>query len=164
MTNSKSLHVLAEELGVLARSQGLHITTAESCTGGGVAHLITSVPGSSQWFELGLVTYSNRMKSDLLAVPLDLIDKQGAVSEPVVQAMLVGALRLSGAEVGVSISGIAGPGGGSKEKPVGTVCFAWGFTGNMMSSTQYFEGDRASVRHQALIFSINTLIDTLSKG
>lgn len=161
MTSSESLNALAEDLGLLAQTTGLRVTTAESCTGGGVAHAITRVPGSSQWFELGLVTYSNRMKSDLLAVPPALIDRQGAVSDPVVRAMLDGALRLSCADVGVSVSGIAGPSGGSIEKPLGTVCFAWGTLGNANSSTQYFEGNRESVRDQSIIFALEKLIEIL---
>lgn len=124
---------LAARVLELLSARGRQITTAESCTGGLIASMLTRVPGSSAAFEGGFVTYSNRMKSDLLAVPQALLDAHGAVSEPVVRAMAEGALARSGADMAIAVSGIAGPDGGSAEKPVGTVWMAWGSTDDMHS-------------------------------
>lgn len=124
---------LAARVLELLSARGRQITTAESCTGGLIASMLTRVPGSSAAFEAGFVTYSNRMKSDLLAVPQALLDAHGAVSEPVVRAMAEGALARSGADMAIAVSGIAGPDGGSAEKPVGTVWMAWGSTDDMHS-------------------------------
>jgi nicotinamide-nucleotide amidase len=116
---------LAQMLGQLLMAQNWRITTAESCTGGLIAGALTDVSGSSSWFEQGVVTYSNRAKQNLLGVPSSVFDEHGAVSEACVMAMASGALRTSGADIAVSVSGVAGPGGGSAEKPVGTVWLAW---------------------------------------
>ncbi|GAB1257060.1 CinA family protein [Aurantivibrio plasticivorans] len=140
------------------------VTTAESCTGGGVAHAFTAVPGSSTWFEAGYVTYSNRIKNKLLGVHQETLERLGAVSEAVVKEMVAGALSLSDAEVGVAISGIAGPDGGSPEKPVGTVWFAWQIKGQSPEAERcFFKGDRDHVRQQAIEHAISGLNSILLK-
>lgn len=154
---------LAETLGQALQIKGLTITTAESCTGGSVATAITDVAGSSQWFQMGVVAYSNTVKSQILKVCEETILKHGAVSEDVVREMLLGALSLSKASMGVAVSGVAGPTGGSVHKPVGTVCISWGNTQTQYSNTYLFPGDRAQVRlaavRQCLIVSSQFLKD-----
>jgi len=141
------------------------LTTAESCTGGGVAHAVTSIAGSSRWFERGFVTYSNLAKQQMLGVPMELLQSHGAVSEPVVRAMADGALRNSAAQVSLAISGIAGPDGGSADKPVGTVWFAWAVSGRtLISRCEHFDGDRARVREQAVLTALAGVLDVLSVG
>lgn len=131
------------------------LATAESCTGGLIAATCTDLAGSSRWFERGFVTYSNAAKCELLGVDAALIAAHGAVSEPVAAAMASGALAHSQAQVALAVTGLAGPGGGSAEKPVGTVCFGFALPGLLLTETQYFEGDRAEVRmaavHHALV-------------
>lgn len=161
MTQSDSLYQTAVVLGELAREAGVKVTVAESCTGGGVAHAITSVPGSSVWFELGVVTYSNHMKTQLLGVPGRLLHVYGAVSEPVAAAMVSGALELASADYAAAISGIAGPDGGTLEKPVGTVCFGWGSSQRTRTSTELFLGDREDVRNAAIEYAMAKLIDLI---
>ena len=137
--------------------RGWMMATAESCTGGMVAAACTDLAGSSQWFERGFVSYSNEAKHDMLGVPKALIEQHGAVSEAVAQAMVLGALKKSQAQVALAVTGIAGPTGGSQAKPVGTVCFAWGLPTDggptigaetvwVKVQTCHFEGDRAAVR------------------
>lgn len=144
------LMTLAEQLGLRCRERGITVTAAESCTGGGVASAITAVAGSSDWFETGYVTYANAAKTRLLGVPEALLAAHGAVSREVVEAMVVGACRDSGAGLGVAISGVAGPGGGSADKPVGTVWLAWGDAERTEAACHHFEGGRAAVREQAV--------------
>ena len=150
---------LAERLGeILLRRQAL-VTTAESCTGGGIAEAITRVAGSSQWFEAGYVTYSNRQKSLQLGVPEALFASVGAVSREVVEAMARGALARSGAQLAVAVSGIAGPGGGSADKPVGTVWLAWVMRGEEARAQRFlFAGDREAVRAQAVIAGLEGVL------
>ncbi len=155
------LTTLAERLGRLCRQQGVTLTCAESCTGGGVASAITAVAGSSDWFETGYVTYANAAKTRLLGVPEALLEAQGAVSRDVVEAMVVGACRDSGAGLGVAISGVAGPGGGSAEKPVGTVWLAWGDAGGARAECHRYPGDRRAVREQAVREALVGLIRRL---
>ncbi|MFC2992294.1 MULTISPECIES: CinA family protein [Halomonas] len=155
------LNTLAERLGRLCREQGVMITCAESCTGGGVASAITSVAGSSDWFETGYVTYSNAAKSRLLGVSEALLETHGAVSREVVEAMVAGACRDSGAALGVAISGVAGPGGGSAEKPVGTVWLAWGNDQDAEAECHRYSGDRFAVREQAVRESLVGLVRRL---
>ncbi len=157
-----SSYFLAESLGARLLSENLFVTTAESCSGGGLSHAITDVPGSSQWFEAGFVTYSNQMKEKILGVDSTLLSAHGAVSEPVVEAMLSGALRVSGAHIGSAISGIAGPNGGSEAKPVGTVCFAVGRPGGFETFTEIFEGDRQAVREQSVLCALERMLDILN--
>ncbi|NAW33078.1 CinA family protein [Halomonas alimentaria] len=144
------LSTLAERLGRLCRDRGVTITCAESCTGGGVASAITSVAGSSDYFETGYVTYSNAAKTRLLGVEEALLDAHGAVSPEVVEAMVRGACRDSGGDLGVAISGVAGPGGGSADKPVGTVWLAWGDAEHAEAECHRYPGDRRAVREQAV--------------
>lgn len=135
------------------------VTTAESCTGGGIASAITSISGSSEWFHSGYVTYSNLAKQKMLGVPGELLEQYGAVSEPVVLSMLEGAIRASGSHIGVAVSGIAGPTGAVPGKPVGTVCFAWGSGDGKKATTELFTGDREAVRQQSVEYAIKRLIE-----
>ncbi len=135
--------------------------TAESCTGGLIAAACTDLAGSSAWFERGFVTYSNAAKTDLLGVPADLIAQHGAVSEPVAAAMAQGALQRSAAHVAVSVTGVAGPGGGSVSKPVGTVCFGFASAAGVQVTTQHFAGDRAQVRALAVAFALQGILDSV---
>ncbi|MCM2129986.1 CinA family protein [Larsenimonas rhizosphaerae] len=150
---------LALRLGEACQATGHCVTTAESCTGGGIAAAITEIAGSSGWFETGLVTYANHSKTALLGVSEALLSAHGAVSEPVVHAMVQGACRLSGASLGVSVSGVAGPGGGSPDKPVGTVWIAWGTASDSRARCFLFEGDRHQVRLQAVRAALEGLIE-----
>ncbi len=127
-------------------SKKLLMATAESCTGGLIAAACTDLAGSSVWFERGFVSYSNAAKTELLGVPADLIEAHGAVSEPVVRAMVEGALRHSRAQVAVAVTGVAGPGGGSPDKPVGTVWFGWATPDGVVTDKRCFDGDRQQVR------------------
>ncbi len=136
------------------------VTTVESCTGGGIAFALTAMAGSSIWFERGLVTYSNQAKSDLAAVPMALILTQGAVSEAVAAAMAAGGQVAAGTDYCMSVTGIAGPGGGSVSKPVGTVCFGWmGQRRVVQTDTVLFDGDRSHIRQQSIDFALNGLLD-----
>lgn len=154
----RSSLALAVRLGELLSQSSATITTAESCTGGGIAAAITDVEGSSSWFERGFVTYSNQAKSDMLGVPTALLSAHGAVSEQVAEAMLVGALHASQATLGVAVSGIAGPGGGSLEKPVGTVYIAWGSLNRHSAKRFQFVGERADVRAEALCTALDLCV------
>lgn len=151
---------LARELGVVLEGRGLACATAESCTGGLVAGAITAIAGSSGWFDRGFVTYTNEAKQELLGVPADLLQAHGAVSEPVARAMAEGALAHSRAALAVAITGVAGPGGGSAAKPVGTVCFAWTAAGgSTRTQTRHFEGDRREVRLACVAAALAGLVE-----
>ncbi|WP_089794499.1 CinA family protein [Halomonas korlensis] len=152
---------LAERLGHACHAHGVTVTTAESCTGGGVANAITAVAGSSAYFETGYVTYSNAAKSRLLGVPAAVLEAHGAVSREAVEAMVAGACRESGADLGVAISGVAGPGGGSPDKPVGTVWLAWGGIRRVEVECHHYPGDRLAVREQAVRDALIGLIRQL---
>ncbi len=152
---------LAERLGHACQAHGVTVTTAESCTGGGVANAITAIAGSSDYFETGYVTYSNAAKQRLLGVPATMLEVHGAVSRETVEAMVAGACRESGADIGVAISGVAGPGGGSPDKPVGTVWLAWGDTQRVEAECQHYPGDRQAVREQAVRDALIGLIRQL---
>ena len=134
------------------------MATAESCTGGMIAAACTDLAGSSGWFERGFITYSNAAKTDLLGVDAALIDQHGAVSEPVVRAMALGAVAHSQAQVAVSVTGVAGPGGGSADKPVGTVWFGFALPGLLISEVMLFDGDRAAVRRATVHHALTRLI------
>ncbi|MBC7720118.1 MAG: CinA family protein [Chitinophagaceae bacterium] len=138
------------------------LTTAESCTGGMIAAACTDLAGSSAWFERGFVTYSNAAKTDMLGVDAALIAEHGAVSELVARAMAVGAIRHSLAQVAVAVTGVAGPAGGSSDKPVGTVWFGFSVAGVITSEVMRFKGDRASVRRATLQHAVEGLISRLS--
>lgn len=149
-----TLESLAVAVGQGLQLQGWQLALAESCTGGLVAQTVTAIPGSSAWFDRGFVTYSNAAKVDMLGVAAPLIASHGAVSEAVARAMAEGALTYSAAQISAAVTGIAGPGGGSLDKPVGLVCFAWAKkqgdgSVSCVVDTQRFEGDRAAVRAQA---------------
>lgn len=141
---------LAARLGEQLLARRAQVCTAESCTGGGIAEAITRIAGSSAWFEAGYVTYSNAQKTAQLGVPAELFGEVGAVSREVVEAMVRGACARSGASYGVAVSGIAGPDGGTLQKPVGTVWLAWSANGQLGSGCQQFAGDRAQVRQQTV--------------
>lgn len=153
-----SLSQLAAELGRQLQTLNAQVTTAESCTGGGIAEAITRIAGSSAWFEAGFVTYSNQQKTKQLDVPQPLFDEVGAVSREVVEAMVRGAQTQSGARFAVAVSGVAGPGGGSQEKPVGTVWLAWGVDSEVSAERRHFPGDRDEVRRQTVIAALEGLI------
>ncbi len=157
------LTALAAELAGRLKQAGWSLVTAESCTGGGLAQILTTIPGSSTWFERGFVSYSNLSKHEMLGVPSDLLAHHGAVSEAVAQAMAEGALRHSHAEVAVAITGIAGPGGGSADKPVGTVFIAWAaHRRRTQVRRQAFPGDRERVRRQSLAAALEGLLGYLA--
>jgi nicotinamide-nucleotide amidase len=140
------------------------LVTAESCTGGGLAEILTRVPGSSAWFERGFVTYSNESKQELLSVSIDTLEQFGAVSEETASAMAKGAVENSRADYGVAITGVAGPDGGTETKPVGTVCFAWHERDGGSSTTHVcFDGDRLRIREQACMLAMQGLLDMLQK-
>ncbi|BEU98192.1 CinA family protein [Acidovorax sp. DW039] len=145
-------------------ARGWMLATAESCTGGMIAAACTDLAGSSQWFERGFVTYSNEAKTDLLGVPAALIAAHGAVSEPVAHAMAAGAVARSRAQVAVAVTGIAGPTGGSADKPVGTVWFGWAVNGHITTATRRFDGDRAAVRQQTLAWACERLNALINAG
>ena len=149
---------LASELGLLLKALNAQVTTAESCTGGGIAEAITRIAGSSAWFEAGFVTYSNQQKTRQLEVPEPLFTRVGAVSREVVEAMVQGAQAQSGARFAVAVSGVAGPGGGSPEKPVGTVWLAWGAGDEVSSERRHCAGNRDEVRRQTVIAALEGLI------
>jgi len=152
---------LAQQLGHALKARGLMLATAESCTGGGVAQAVTDVPGSSEWFDCGFVTYSNVSKTALLGVPADLIAAHGAVSKEVAAAMAAGALAKSRAQIAVSVTGIAGPGGAVPGKPVGTVWFGFAIGERVHSECILFPGDRQAVRDQAVHHALRTLLHIL---
>ena len=151
------LYQLSQRLGEQLLQRNWRIATAESCTGGGVAAAITAIPGSSAWFEYGIVSYANAAKEKLLGVSSETLEREGAVSEAVVIEMARGVLALSSADIAVAISGVAGPSGGSVEKPVGTVWFAWAMaTGEMKTELKWFEGDREAVQRLALVWALSS--------
>jgi len=154
------LHALAIETGAALSRKGWMLATAESCTGGWVSGCITGVAGSSAWFDRGFVTYSNEAKCDMLGVDSEVLETHGAVSEDTVRAMARGALRNSRAQVALAVSGIAGPAGGTADKPVGTVWFAWAWRyGGCRVRLRCFEGDRWSVRAQAVEMALQGVLD-----
>ncbi len=156
------MKTLLGKLSGAMRAKGFKLATAESCTGGWIAKSITDLPGSSDWFDLGIVSYSNETKQNLLQVKPDTLARHGAVSEPVVREMVEGVLQLSRAEVAMSVSGIAGPGGGSVGKPVGTVWFGWCLRGQpAQAALCHFDGDREQVRRQAVVFALEGVLQRL---
>jgi nicotinamide-nucleotide amidase len=170
MDTAQRLYTLSQDVGARLAAQSLVLVTAESCTAGGVAYAITQIPGSSAWFDRGMIVYSDEAKQRMLGVPPTYLRDFGAVSEPVARAMAMGALQHSTAQVSVAVTGIAGPGGGSAEKPVGTVCFAWALQRDpvavawVQTATRHFPGDRAAVRTQSIIECLDGVRQLLSKA
>lgn len=157
------LEALAARLGETLLARGEWLATAESCTGGWVAQCLTAIAGSSGWFERGFVTYSNAAKSEMLGVPETTLERHGAVSEATARAMAQGALERSRADWAVAITGIAGPSGGSAEKPLGTVCFAWAEKeGGCEAQIRHFAGDREAVRAQSVRYALAGLIERVA--
>ena len=153
---------LATQLGEALLAHGMMLSTAESCTGGGVACAVTEIAGSSAWFDRGFVTYSNQSKVDMLGVSNATLIRYGAVSEATVREMVAGALRHSQAQISLAVSGIAGPGGGTPEKPVGTVWFAWGFSDDVcVARLHQLDGDRAAIRKQAVRIALQGVVELL---
>ncbi len=153
---------LSARVGKLLKERGLMLATAESCTGGWVAQVVTSVSGSSEWFDRGFVSYSNHSKQEMLGVRSETLDKHGGVSAEVVQEMATGALANSRAQVSVAISGIAGPSGGTPHKPIGTVWLGWAMEGTEpRCRSTHFAGDREMVRQQAVMAALQGIIETV---
>jgi len=162
---TEPLDKLAAELGRRLSTSGLVLATAESCTAGWIAKVATDIPGSSAWFDRGFVSYSDAAKRQMLGVSPDSLEAYGAVSAEVVEEMVRGALTNSDAQVGVAVSGIAGPDGGSEEKPVGTVFFAWAARGHEpLIQRLQFAGDREEVRHQTVRVALEGLLELLEAG
>jgi nicotinamide-nucleotide amidase len=158
----EELHQLASELGDKLKARGWMLATAESCTGGWVGQSVTALPGSSQWYERGFITYANDAKIEMLGVPPETLALHGAVSEETASAMAAGALAHSHAQAALAISGIAGPGGGTPQKPVGLVCYGWALSdGTVMSSTCRLDGDRDEIRSRAVAAAFRGLIDLI---
>ena len=153
---------LARRLGTRLKRRRFMLATAESCTGGWIAQAVTAVAGSSGWFERGFVTYSNSAKKELLGVRASTLSRHGAVSEETAQEMAAGALRRSRAQVAVAVTGVAGPGGGTRAKPVGMVCFAWALKkGGTQSAVRRFRGARESVRRQSVVAALRGLLERI---
>lgn len=156
------MNTLAQEIGALLVARGEFVSTAESCTGGLIAKLLTDIAGSSQWFERGVITYSNLAKQELLDVPEDIISEEGAVSEATAQCMVEGLLMSSPADWGIAVTGIAGPTGGTKTKPVGTVWISWLHRGSdPLVRSYHFSGDREQVREQTANTALTELLKFL---
>ena len=151
----------AAKLGDKLKQNNLKIVTAESCTGGEIAYVLTSVPGSSAWFERGFVTYSNEAKQELLRIPKCTLTDYGAVSEQTVIAMAKGAVAQSHGDIAVAVTGIAGPDGGTEEKPVGSVWISWSIYGKIMSKLYHFQGDRLDIRHQTVECALEYLLSEI---
>jgi len=158
------LDILAQQVGAQLRKQSLRLATAESCTGGWVAKVVTDIAGSSAWFERGFITYANEAKQDMLGVRAETLAAHGAVSEATVAEMAEGALAHSRAQVSLAISGIAGPGGATLYKPVGLVCFAWSRAGRAtVTAAEHFAGDRDAIRRQAVARALRGVLDLLQR-
>ena len=159
---SDALVALASLVGAKLRAKGMMLATAESCTGGWVAQAVTAIGGSSEWFERGFVTYSDAAKQEMLGVSARTLAAHGAVSEQTAREMAAGALAHSRAQVAVAITGIAGPTGGTPEKPLGMVCFAWAAQDGVLNAeTRHFTGDRESVRRQSVIAALQGVLKLL---
>ena len=165
MADNESIRQLAAALVEAMTRTGKSVSTAESCTGGWIAKAITDIPGSSAVFHYGIVSYSNAAKEQLLGVKHDTLERHGAVSEPVVEEMAAGAIRMSGADIAVAVSGIAGPDGGTEQKPVGTVWFAWAANDakktRIETRERHFRGDRERIREATVAQALQGVIDRL---
>jgi len=159
-----ALTTLATLAGARLKARGLKLVTAESCTGGWVAEAVTAISGSSDWFERGFVTYSNEAKREMLGVRAATLDEAGAVSEATALEMARGALAASRGQVAVSITGVAGPTGGTAAKPVGMVCFGWALAGGAAdATTKHFQGDRGEIRRQSVIFALQGVLERIGE-
>ena len=158
------MDALAKLLGERLKAARARLVTAESCTGGWAAQVVTSVAGSSSWFERGYVTYSNEAKQELLGVQAETLESHGAVSEETAREMAQGALRRGKGTIALAVTGVAGPGGGTPDKPVGMVCFAWASEGSLTSETRRFAGDRESVRCQSVVRALEGVLQHLERG
>lgn len=164
MQMDEELDILSAQVGDALRRQGCMLATAESCTGGWVAQTVTAVAGSSRWFERGFVTYTNIAKQEMLGVRAATLAEFGAVSEQTVREMAQGALNNSHAQISLAISGIAGPGGATLDKPVGMVCFAWaGIDMPVRSRTEHFLGNREAVRRQAVLAALRGVLTAIDE-
>lgn len=157
-----ALPQLLPALATALRARGWMMATAESCTSGLIAAACTELPGSSGWFDRGFVTYSNAAKTEMLGVPAALIERHGAVSEEVVRAMAQGALRHSDAQTAVAVTGVAGPDGGSPDKPVGTVWLGWALGQQVHTACMHWSGERAAVRQQTTVHALTELLALLN--
>jgi len=159
---------LARQTGEQLEQNGLKLVTAESCTGGWIGQIVTAIPGSSSWYDRGFITYSNSAKQQMLHVQPQTLAQHGAVSEPTAREMAHGALIQSEAQIAIAVTGIAGPSGGSVEKPVGTVCFAWiletAFTTSANSTTCHFSGDRKAIRQQSVAMALQGILALLENA
>ena len=160
------LYELSAAVGRLLKDKGEKLVTAESCTGGGVSAAVTAISGSSEWFDRAFVTYSNEAKQQMLRVSAATLEAHGAVSEEIAREMALGALAASPGTISVSVTGVAGPTGGTRLKPVGMVCFAWARSGEAMprSETWHFSGDRESVRQQSVVRALQGVAELLDDG
>ena len=159
------MNALAEKVAATLIARRAMLATAESCTGGWVSEVLTAIAGSSAWFERGFVTYSNAAKEEMLGVLRATLEQHGAVSEAVAREMALGALAHSHASVALAVTGIAGPSGGSAEKPVGTVCFAWAAAGrSARADTRHFSGDREAVRRHSVERALQGVLELLDAG
>jgi nicotinamide-nucleotide amidase len=159
------MNPLVQRIAEQLTRRGMLLATAESCTGGWAAQALTTLAGSSNWFERGFVSYSNAAKQEMLGVRAETLARHGAVSEEAAREMAAGALSRSRAGVALAITGIAGPGGGTREKPVGMVCFAWALKGGApRSETRHFAGDREAVRRQSVERALAGVLELLDAG
>ena len=161
------LYALGEQVGAALKNTKLVLTTAESCTGGWIGEVVTMIAGSSAWYDRGFITYTNAAKQQMLGVKAITLREHGAVSEPVVCEMATGALAASSAQIAVSVSGVAGPTGGTPDKPVGTVCIGWARKGGgagpeIRAETCRFDGDREAVRRQSVIRALKGVLDMIA--
>ena len=161
-TSNQKIHNIATQLGERLHHINAKVTAAESCTGGGIAEAITAVAGSSQWFEYGYITYANKAKTQLLDVEQSILDTYGAVSEQVVEQMAAGALRGSNADCSIAVSGVAGPDGGTVEKPVGTVWICWMTPDATRVEKYQLQGNRQAIRQQVIKISLQELLHQLN--
>ena len=160
----QALYELAQRTGEALKSRALMLVTAESCTGGWVGEAVTMVPGSSEWYERGFITYTYISKREMLGVREETLEQHGAVSEQTVKEMAAGALAHSHAQIAVAVSGTAGPAGGTAEKPVGTVCFAWALKNREpVAETRHFGGDRETVRRRSVELALHGVLKILEK-
>jgi nicotinamide-nucleotide amidase len=161
LSNLQNLTAITQQIGEILCKKNAKLTTAESCTGGGISKAITAVSGSSQWFEFGFVTYANTAKQKLLGVSQETLDEYGAVSEQVVREMAQGAIQQSNADYAIAVSGIAGPDGGTEQKPVGTVWVCWQTPQQICTQKFMLKGDRQAIRTAAIKNSLQQLLQHL---